>query len=111
MKTVRRLAPRAILHRDLFLGRDPVSQKEIGDVQASNQQHKADRSQQEPENPLLLLGKKVILEALNGDAPAFVGGIGLRLQGGNPVHVSLRLRDSDTRFHASQPQGIGAAHG
>jgi len=82
-------------HRELACPRCRTRQREVGDIHASDQQHKADRREQHQEkNPQVANHR--LLEGHQGRADALVGvGESRRQVSRDPVHVGARLLDRD----------------
>ena len=87
------------------MARHAARQQQIGDVDAGNQQHESNRTQEQPEHLDALFGQKIVLKSLDIRAPALVAlGIHLGDVGGDGVHVLLRLLEGDARLKAAHDE-------
>jgi len=87
------------------LPRHAPGQRQVGDVHARDQQHKADRAQQHPQHLDQLFGQEVILQGFDKRAPALVAfRVGLGDVVGHPVHLGLRLLYAHARLQPSHRQ-------
>ena len=87
---------------ELFLAGEAAGEKQVGYVDAGDEQDEGYCAEEKPECLLAFAGEEVVLERLDEDAPAFVAfRVGLGDVGGDGVHVGLRLLDGDAGFEAS----------
>ena len=92
-------------NRNLPIASRTFGQQQIGDIDAGDEQHKANRAEKKPEVVNAVGRQKVILQRLDGGAPTPIGS---GICGGNMarhrVHIGLRLLQRNPGLHAPHRQ-------